>query len=76
MHWLPVVRVVFDVIPPSIYHPSREIMKQDFQVPKLNEAGVGSSNAQLIGRPLEVAYLTNIGAWTANLAFYFRQHYD
>ena len=44
VHWLPVVRVVFDVIPPSIYPPSREIMKQDFQVPNLNEAEVGSSN--------------------------------
>ena len=45
---------------PSIYHPSRETMKQDFQVPKLNEAGVGGSNAQLIGRPLEVAYWIQI----------------
>ena len=61
VNWLPVVRVVFDVVPPSVYHPTRETMKSVFQTPDLDEGAVDSSNAQLIGRPLEVAYMTSIG---------------
>lgn len=64
--WLLPVQVVFDVVPSHIYHPTRNAMIHDFNVPSMDtyphskstNDGVSMNN---IRRPLKIAYITDIG---------------